>query len=353
MTVDYVVVGQGICGTFLSWNLIKQGKKVLVIDESKPFTSSKIASGVINPVTGRRIVRTWKIEDILPFAEAAYQELETELNASFIRHCNVVDFHSTPQMRNAFEERIAEGETYLKHHDESNWKPYLNFIYGVGEVDPTLLIDLNILLSNWRKKLSEQNSIVEEQFDMSLLDVYPDHITYKDVSASKIIFCDGVSSYNNPYFSLLPFAPNKGEALIVEIPGLPRTNILKQGISIVPWQDDLFWVGSSFQWAFNDDKPSEGFRIKTEQSLRFWLKLPFKVVEHLAAVRPATIERRPFVGMHPQQTSVAIFNGMGTKGCSLAPYFSHEFAQHLVNEKPLTPEVDVQRFRRILSQLPL
>jgi glycine/D-amino acid oxidase-like deaminating enzyme len=352
MNVDYVVVGQGICGTFLSWNLIKQGKTVLVIDESKPFSSSKIASGIINPVTGRRIVRTWMIEDVLPLAESAYKQLELELNASFLRHCNVIDFHATQQMRDAFDERIKEGESYLKHHDESRWKPYLNFIYGVGEVDPTLLIDLNILLSKWRSKLSQANCLLEEHFDISLLNVQHDHITYKNITASKIIFCDGVSSYNNPYFSLLPFAPNKGEALIVYIPGLPRTNILKQGISIVPWQDDLFWVGSSFQWAFNDDKPSDGFRIKTEQSLRFWLKLPFKVVEHLAAVRPATIERRPFVGLHPIHSSVAIFNGMGTKGCSLAPYFAHEFAEHLVNQKPLTPEADVQRFKRILSQLP-
>ena len=55
---DYIVLGQGISGSFLSYYLIKAGKKVLVIDESKPFTASKIASGVINPVTGRRVVQT-------------------------------------------------------------------------------------------------------------------------------------------------------------------------------------------------------------------------------------------------------------------------------------------------------
>jgi hypothetical protein len=41
---------------------------VIVIDESNPFTATKAASGVINPVTGRRIVRTWRIEELLPFA---------------------------------------------------------------------------------------------------------------------------------------------------------------------------------------------------------------------------------------------------------------------------------------------
>jgi len=27
MEVDYIILGQGICGTFLSWNLIKAGEK--------------------------------------------------------------------------------------------------------------------------------------------------------------------------------------------------------------------------------------------------------------------------------------------------------------------------------------
>src|SRR4051812_12146995 len=130
MVVDYIIVGQGICGTFLSWNLLKEGRSVLVIDESQPLSATKVASGVINPVTGRRIVRTWMIEDVFPFAENAYKQLEDELSVELSKQCNVLDFHSTLQMKEAFEKRLAEGETYLKHHDETKWKPFLNFIYG-------------------------------------------------------------------------------------------------------------------------------------------------------------------------------------------------------------------------------
>jgi glycine/D-amino acid oxidase-like deaminating enzyme len=149
---------------------------------------------------------------------------------------------------------------------------------------------------------------------------------------------------------LLPYARNKGEALIVEIPGLPATNIYKQGLSIVPWKDELFWVGSTYEWEYADLYPTERFRKTAEEQLKHWLKIPFRIVDHFASERPATVERRPFVGLHPLFPSIGIFNGMGTKGCSLAPYFAHEFTQHLVYGKPLTPEADVQRFKRILSQ---
>jgi glycine/D-amino acid oxidase-like deaminating enzyme len=55
--------------------------------------------------------------------------------------------------------------------------------------------------------------------------------------------------------------------------------------------------------------------------LKTWLKVPFKIIDHKASVRPANIERRPFVGFHPTLKNIGILNGMGTKGCSLAPIF--------------------------------
>lgn len=349
MVVDYLIVGQGLCGTFLSWNLLKQGKTVLVIDQSKPNTSSKVASGVINPVTGRRIVRSWMIDELLPFAEQAYAALGADLDATLARRLGILNFHATPQMRDAFNQRVAEGEPFLQNHDEAQWTQYLNFIYGIGEVAPSLLIDLNTMISGWRNRLSEAGLMLEEKFDAANVRLVNTGITYGDITAEKIIFCDGTGSINNPWFSFLPFATNKGEALIVHIPGLPSTHILKQGLSIAPWDDELFWVGSSYQWVFQDDKPTEGFRVKTQQALQFLLKVPFTIIDHIAAERPATIERRPFVGLHPKYNQVGILNGMGTKGCSLAPYFARELTDYLLQKKAITPEADVQRFSRILT----
>jgi glycine/D-amino acid oxidase-like deaminating enzyme len=80
------------------------------------------------------------------------------------------------------------------------------------------------------------------------------------------------------------------------------------------------------------------------------MKVPFEIVAHKAAVRPATLERRPFVGFHPLQNNVAILNGMGTKGSSLAPFFAHQLAQHLVPGFPIADAADIKRFSRILSK---
>src|SRR6476469_4542872 len=147
MTVDYIIIGQGISGTFLSYYLLKAGKTVLVMDAPQQYTASKVASGVINPVTGRRIVKTWLIDELLPFTWDAYTEIGNLLKVPLIRQCNVLDFHATPQMQEAFASRMSEDTLLLRvPENQSYWQQYFRFNYGIGEVDPCWLIDLQALL---------------------------------------------------------------------------------------------------------------------------------------------------------------------------------------------------------------
>ena len=111
----------------------------------------------------------------------------------------------------------------------------------------------------------------------------------------------------------------------------------------------LFWLGSNYLWEFEHENPTQEFYIQAEQLLQSWLKLPFKILEHRASVRPATIERRPFVGFHPKFHSVGILNGMGTKGCSLAPFFAKQLSENISSDKPILSEASISRFKKILS----
>ena len=352
MIVDYIILGQGISGTFLSYYLLNAGKTVLVIDAPQAYSASKVASGVINPVTGRRIVKTWLIDELLPFTWNAYKEIGDLLNISLISQCNVLDFHATPQMQEAFGSRLSEDASLLRVPDnQPHWQQYFRFNYGIGEVDPCWLVDLQSLLPHWRQYLLNHHALLEDNFEWEQCEVSKDKVVYKGITATKILCCEGVEGTRNPFFQLLPFALNKGEAIIAHIPGLPATNIYKQGLSIVPWSNkDLFWIGSTYEWNYTDVQPSEFFKNKVEAQLSYWLKLPFTIIDHVAAERPANVERRPFVGLHPVHSSVGILNGMGTKGCSLAPFFAQQFTHYLIDESPIEPLADVRRFTRVLSR---
>ena len=112
----------------------------------------------------------------------------------------------------------------------------------------------------------------------------------------------------------------------------------------------LFWLGSIYLWEYENLDITQDFRNKAESILKEWIRIPFRIVDHLAGLRPATLERRPFVGLHPQHKQIGILNGMGTKGCSLAPYFARQLADHLLFHMDITPEADVRRFSKILAR---
>ena len=352
MQIDYLIVGQGISGTWLSYYLQNEGKSFLVIDNDNKISPSRVSAGIINPVTGRRHVEVWMAKEILPFAYKAYQQIGHELKITAISQRNIIDFFPSPQMRVSFMQRVDEKAEYVSACKEhNNFTSHFKYDFGCGEIKPVYTAHLETLLPAWRQQLKDKNLLLDEEFDSNELQIKKGGIQYNTITASKIIFCDGNSSAANRYFSLLPFAPNKGEILIADIPDLPAANIYKKGMMMVPLAvPGQWWVGSNYAWKYDNAEPTTEFREKTELLLKEWLKVPFTIKEHLCSIRPATLERRPFVGIHPQNPGIGILNGMGTKGCSLAPYFAKQLVDNLVRNKPINPEASVERFSKILSR---
>ena len=216
MQVEYLLIGQGICGTWLSYYLQKEKRSFLVIDNNQENSASRIAAGIINPVTGRRIVKTWMIDELLAFLVPAYEELGNDLGINAIEQKSLIDFHPTPQMKIAFDERLKENAGfYFNPPTKTIYTDIFNYDFGFGEVDPCYVVNLKEIISLWRKKLLANRPIIEEDFDIDQLRKQKAGISYKNINAEKIIFCDGIHSAQNPFFKNLPFALNKGEAIIL------------------------------------------------------------------------------------------------------------------------------------------
>jgi len=252
MIVDYIIIGQGLCGTFLSWYLNQYNKTCIIIDEDKPFTASKVSSGIINPITGRRFVKTWMIDELLPFANKAYTEISELINKSIscypeliegylptvemtkykhnkpiqnincIEQKNVIHFFSNKESQNIFYNRLQEDPQYLMPSHPFHLGELVEVNYGYGEINPCYLVNTRSILNNYRKKLIDENQLLNEQFNMDALQIHSNSITYKDITAEKIIFCDGASGANNPFFKNLPYALNKGQFLLIKTERVTR-----------------------------------------------------------------------------------------------------------------------------------
>ena len=93
-----------------------------------------------------------------------------------------------------------------------------------------------------------------------------------------------------------------------------------------------------------DDKPTpEGYQFLYDK-LKTLLKIPFHIEQHLTGLRATVKDRRPILGVHPDHPNIAFFNGMGTKGASLAPYWAKVLTQHLTTNTVIPVEVNLSRF---------
>src|SRR5438477_5336020 len=110
MKVDCLIVGQGIAGTMLAWFLQKQGKSFFIIDEYNPSSSSQVAAGIIHPITGRRIVKTWMADTLIPFAKNTYKEIEDFFSLTFFQELPVIELVDSVKEYNDWLARSASEE---------------------------------------------------------------------------------------------------------------------------------------------------------------------------------------------------------------------------------------------------
>lgn len=345
--VDFIIVGQGLAGTLLSYFLRKQNQKILVLDKEYPRSATSVAAGIINPITGRRFVKSWMIDTLVPFAENTYTDLEQLLGGTFYHRRNILRTLFNNREENDWLGRTSD-ESYGKYalgkaslgFYESKIEP----VFSYCEMHQTAQVSVGDLAMAYRAHLRGMDLYRQEDFDCSQIKFLGDKVSYKGMLAKKIIFCEGNLGEQNPYFDYLPFWGAKGESLLVKIPDTNFQKMFKHRIFIVPLGGELYWCGATNQNDPSDDIPTAAARTFIENRLKDILNVPFEIIEHRSAIRPTIKDRRPLIGTHPKHSQLFIFNGLGTKGASLGPYWANETVAHLMEDKALDKEVDIRRF---------
>lgn len=342
MDIDYLIIGQGIAGTLLSHALITAGKKVLVLDHPEARPASLVAGAVINPLSGKHYSPAQDAERFVPAALESYRALEQLLNAPLLQELQLFIFPGNEDEAYAFEQarRSEHSEPYLHWLESRNYETLGNCFHarqGIGVQEPVWQVDAALLLRLWRDYLVRQDAFRAAAFHNDQLEITPEGLYYQDLKAKGIIFCEGAEAADNPLFQPLPFTRNRGDVLLLSIPGLPETGIYHRSLRLVPRQDGLFWCGSNYQWNFKNLEPDEAWREDAILQLEKWLKLPFTLREHIVAARPTTAGQIPLLGRHPHVPGVAIFNGLGTRGFSSGPYWAAALCKLLTGASDTIP----------------
>lgn len=341
--VDYIIVGQGLAGSILAMELLKRDQSILVFDLYKENSASNVAIGLVNPITGKRLVKSWLIDDLIPKSISTYQELERKFSSSFIRFSDIARVIPNDDIFNQwkpnFDKAVEEGYISSQlgcYSSENRELPYFT-------IQKSFYLRTASLLSSIRTYLGSIHSLVEKSFNYSSIENHEDKVIYDGVECKKIIFCEGANGRFNPYFEELPWNVNKGEVIDIEHNQYRFNKILKKNVFLVN-EETHCRVGATYDREHIDELPTQKALDYFSNRLEPILSSNYKTIKHQAAIRPATRDRRPFLGQSKKNKNSLIFNGFGAKGVSLIPYFSEQFSDYLQIGTSIHPEANINRF---------
>ena len=346
MDIDYLLIGQGIAGSVLSHRLMKAGCKVMVLGKSGLTVSGEVAAGLYNPVTGRKMVKTWLADELFPHIEPVYQEMEKLSGSQFLTPLAVFRPFMDVSEQNDWQAKQGDAafSPYIKEVWERPQRPEeIHNPFGGILLKNSGWLDVPLMMQVWRNYLIAQNSFREEEFDEGLLEFDEDSVRYRDIKAKKVIYCNGSRAVQSRYWNWVPFRPVKGEVLVVRASAETKY-VINRGVFFLPLGGGLFKTGSTYDQRDLSAEPTEAGRRDILERLSALIKVPVEVVGHSAGIRPATKDRRPVVGVHPEHKTLVLFNGLGTKGVSLVPFCANLLTASLREENALIPEIHIKRF---------
>lgn len=343
--VEYLVVGQGLAGTALAWELMWRGRSVLVVDPGDEVTSSRIAAGLVTPITGQRLAVGWRVDEMLSSARAFYARIESELGTRY--------FH--PRVVRRIFRSAEEAAVWAKRRDEPVRQPHIAQAW-VPEAGPFggceffgAHLDCPGYLAASRSAFQRRGCLLAARLELGEAAAWP---------AQRVVFCQGFEASLNPFFSWIRWRAAKGEIVTVRTSGLDQHTILSAGQWIVPLEErssplaqateeppQTARTGSTYDWDTLDTRPTEEARARLEAGFVRLHGRPYEVVAHQAAVRPIICESRAVIGRHPARDKLAFFNGLGSKGSLHAPFFARQLAAHLVEGAAIEEASDVRRNR--------
>ncbi len=327
---EMLIVGHGLAGCTLAMTCYRMGLPFKMVGSSMPGEASMASSGLIAPITGRRYVKAWRIDEFVPKALDFYSWTEDLLGGKYFFPVEIVRYLSNPEFRNAWNKRLEDPEYQAYISDKTTPqldqrdRPYGILTGGYRLDTPEWIIAVR--------------SFLEEKGLLTILDQL---FVQKDDPKGIIIYATGAVDKA----IAKRIIPNKGESLLVRMPGWSIREIIKDDVFVIPLHEDgLYWVGSYYEpWPEHPEATLEG-RERLVQSLTKIYPGKFEIVRQMVGVRPTVNDRRPLIGLLPGTLSQYIFNGMGTKGTSLAPFWAEQLLLHITQGMTLPEDVHPDRY---------
>jgi glycine oxidase len=306
------IVGMGLAGCCLAWQRHFRGQPFTWEDDDRPGASSRMAAGLINPVTGKNFNASWRLAEFLPEAEAFYARVGRLLGKQLwfpLPVWRLVGEKEWPKVGG----KLEEARPWIASVEEEvpEWRAAV-VLKGGGRVATREFCE------GTRSHFSALRGLRQD--------------------AAATVFCEGAAGLLAGRLGSHRCA--KGEILTLRAGWRNDRILIGGGGWLVPTGSDTFKVGSTYVWDRLDGTPTPEGRARVEEIARLLGGGDFEVINHEAGIRPIVRKSQPVIG--PLDDGKIVFNGLGSKGSLYAPGVAARLAAWLENETDIEPGLDVR-----------
>jgi glycine/D-amino acid oxidase-like deaminating enzyme len=340
---DLCIVGFGLAGLSVARQAERNGYSFDIYSDNSQ-RSSRIAGGLLNPVSVKRMKPVWQVEKYFDYAKNFYRDLGAHLNIDIIQDIPInVFIHNTEQENNWFEA-----------YDKPRVRPYISDKVYANDPNSALnakmlgvinasLVNLDKLFTSGINHYRALEALLSESFNHTQLDIFGDHVLYKHKKYKHVVFCEGYGTVHNPYFKDLGIYGNKGDYIIFRSKGLRLNCIAKAKYFLISLGNDLYKFGATYQRQPLDHQPSDNAKGQMTEALDKMISVPYEIVDQVCGIRPTTRDRRPILGTHRTYKSIHILNGFGSRGIMLSPKLGEDLLMYIFKKETIENEISIQR----------
>lgn len=349
----FLIIGQGLAGTALAWRLWRRGAAFLIVDRGEPVTCSRIAAGLVTPITGMRLNLNWRFNELRDEARAFYREVEKLTGALLYHELDQVRVFRGAEERELFRRRLAQPEVAAQV-TRAAWEGPGDLLdgslfaapFGGFEQRGGGFLDAAGYLTASRAFFEAQGCFQEaEARDIGLAaDGAP---VWREGAFKAVFFCQGWEAARHAWFDWLPFQSARGSIVSARAPALEqeRRVVNGGGCWLLRRPDGTLRAGPTYEPRFDPARPHEAGQDKLETlrgRLESLVRTPLAWDLVSTAVRPIVKRARVLLGRHPRREHVGFFNGLGSKGALRAPWAARRLVEHWLDDAPLEAEVDLR-----------
>lgn len=316
MNNKITIIGAGLAGCTIAWQLYLREIPFLLVEDNEKAASSLAAAGMLAPVTGKAFNPSWRIDEFYQPALDFYYAVESILETQIWYPYPVIRLFFDKKDRAKFEKKAQKSDTL------QSW------VSKVSDQVDGALTEYGAVTWKGSGRLAVKHFVeaTREFFQKQgfyIIGTAPEGITIHSKGAIGLTKQDPLK---------LPQRCAKGEILTIQAPDLDESRILSRGTWIVPTgkNDGTFLAGANYDWDDLTNTPTETGKAKAEKGIRSLIDIPFKVIEHVAGVRPIIRRSEPVIGAIPNKKDEYIMNGLGSKGVLYAPETANILLDHIL-----------------------